>query len=463
MTSARRTTFNFALDHALYLAAQWKKPLVVLEPLRVGYRWASDRLHAFVLQGMADNQAAFSKAPVTYWPFVEEKAGDGSGLVEALAGDACCLVGDDWPCFFVPRMQAAVAKRLKVKFEVVDSNGLWPMHATERLFTTAHSFRAHLQKQLPAHLGDLPCAQPLEGLQLPKLKSMPGVLKRWPRASAQALAASPAFLSSLPIDHRVAPVRLPGGSVAGSVRLERFVTKRLAEYPDARNEPEVEGTSGLSPYLHFGHVSTHQLFAAITEAHRWNPSRLAKPNGGSKEGWWGLPPAVEAFLDEVVTWRELAFNLAALKPDALTTLETLPAWAIATHAKHAKDPRPYRYSVAELEAGQTHDVLWNAAMGQMRQEGWFHNYLRMLWGKKVLEWSTGPLEALATMEQLMNRWSLDGRDPCSYAGYLWVLGRADRAWGPERAIFGNVRYMSSDNTAKKLKVKNYIARYARGA
>jgi deoxyribodipyrimidine photo-lyase len=154
--------------------------------------------------------------------------------------------------------------------------------------------------------------------------------------------------------------------------------------------------------------------------------------------------------------------MASHRPADFTSLDSLPAWAKQTIAAHAADARPRRYTFAQLEAGQTHDPLWNAAQGQLVREGWFHNYLRMLWGKKIYEWSADAGEALNTMERLMGRYSLDGRDPVSWSGYFWVLGRYDRAWGPERPIFGKLRYMSSENTARKLHVKQFIARYAPG-
>jgi deoxyribodipyrimidine photo-lyase len=172
-----------------------------------------------------------------------------------------------------------------------------------------------------------------------------------------------------------------------------------------------------------------------------------------------MSPQAEAFLDEAVTWRELGYNFASHRSDAPDDFETLPRWAISTLAKHEKDPRPVVYTTEELDAANTLDPLWNAAMTQMKREGWMHGYLRMLWGKKILEWSPTPRAALASMEHLMNRYSVDGRDPNSYSGFFWVLGRYDRPWGPERKIFGSVRYMSSTNTGKKMPVKKYIEAY----
>ncbi len=462
MTSFRRARFNFALERAVEHAQALAKPLVVFEPLRVAYPFASERLHAFVLQGMADNATAFAKTPAHYFPYVEARPGEGSGLLAALAAQACVVVGDDWPGFFLPRMQAAAAERLDVRFEVVDSVGLFPMHATARVFTTAHSFRVHLQKALKPHLLERPKRDPLRGVELPRLRGWSGkVTARWPRASAAVMAATPEALARLPIDHSVRPVALRGGSAAGAARLTRFLSKALGDYASARDEPEVDGTSMLSPYLHFGHVSTHEVFDALARRERWTVQRLGQSIGGAKAGWWRLSPGAEAFVDQLVTWRELAFNFASHRPDELTSLDGLPTWATQTLAKHARDERPHLATFETLDAARTHDPLWNAAQRQLVRDGWFHNRLRMLWGKKIFEWSPSAEEALRRMDALMSRYSLDGRDPVSWASERWVLGQYDRAWGPERPIFGTVRYMSSEAMAKKVSVKRYLARYGR--
>jgi deoxyribodipyrimidine photo-lyase len=192
---------------------------------------------------------------------------------------------------------------------------------------------------------------------------------------------------------------------------------------------------------------------------KWSAVKLARNATGAREGWWGVGAGAEAYLDQLIVWRELAYNTSAKRPADYDSFESLPQWALETLADHASDPRPVTYSVAALEGAATHDVLWNAAQRQMQRDGWFHNYLRMLWGKKILEWSVTPSTALSTMVALMNRWSLDGRNPNSYAGYLWTLGRYDRPW-PERPIYGKVRSMSSDRTMKKVRIKRYLAKYA---
>jgi deoxyribodipyrimidine photo-lyase len=447
MIAARRTTWSFALDHAVAVAKQLERPLVVFEPLRAGYPWACDRFHAFVMQGMEDNAKRCAARGVTYLSYVEPAPGEGSGLLEALAARAACVITDEQPGFFLPRMVAAAAAKLPVRVEQVDGNGLLPLRAVARTFPTAMAFRRELQRQLPVQLAQLPAAAPLARLPaalrdaaLPKL--------RW--RSAKRLA-------DIPIDHAIAPVSYRGGSVAAAATLKDFLAHKLARYADDRKDLDRDPSSQLSPYLHFGHISTHEVVSKIWTG---EPAQLAKSKvTGKREGWWKLRAASEAFLDELVTWRELGYNFCHHDPD-YGSWDALPPWAKKTLTDHARDPRPELYTRAELEAAATHDPIWNAAQRQLVGDGRIHNYLRMLWGKKILEWSATPQEALATLIELNNKYAVDGRDPNSYSGILWTLGLFDRPWGPVRPIFGTIRFMSSDATRKKLDMDEYLARWS---
>ena len=459
MTAFRRTSSNFALERALEHARHLGKPLVILEALRVDYPWASDRLHRFVIDGMAANATALSGRPVTYYPYLEPSPRAARGLIEALAADSCVIVTDDYPAFFLPRMQAAAAGRVAVCLEAVDSNGLIPMRAEPVTFKSAYSFRAYVQRTLRGHLGDWPSAMTWEGLA-PPIEMPPAIAARWPATPLADLQHPGAMLARLPIDHSVVPTSRKGGTPAAYATLRRFVDERLSRYVDQRNHPDLAGTSELSPYLHFGHISPQEVFSAVMSAERWTTRSIGRAVGGKREGWWGASANAEAFLDQLVTWRELGFNMCATRPDDYAEYASLPPWARATLAEHAEDPRERLYTLAEFETASTHDVVWNAAQRQLTRDGWMHNYLRMLWGKKILEWTPAPAVALQTMIALMDRHALDGRDPNSYAGYGWTLGRYDRAWGPERAVFGTVRYMSSDNTVRKLKIKQFLRHYA---
>ena len=462
MTAFRRTESNYALQRARDLAVHLGKPLLVMEGLRADYQWACDRFHRFVIEGMRDNHAAFEKTSVTYYPYVEPTHHDGRGLLLALAEQACVVVADDFPCFFHPEMYQRIAEKISCKLELVDANGLMPLSVADRTFTVAHSYRRWMQKQLPAELEYSPELKPLESSvvrKLPKLESVPKViLKRWPAAQLDKLLQSNG-LQSLPIDHSVGAVDIPGGSVQAKKQLQRFIQQKLDKYDNDRNEPDEYGSTELSPHLHFGHISSHQLFWAIMDSQKWRLDRISKPNG-KVNGFWGVDANAEALLDQLCTWREIGFNMCWREPD-YEQYKSLPAWARKTMADHAKDKRPYVYTLEQFESAKTHDPIWNAAQRQLVIEGRIHNYMRMLWGKKFLHWAPSAEKALEWMIHLNNKYALDGRDPNSYSGIFWVLGRYDRAWGPEREVFGKIRYMTSENTAKKHALGQYLRRYAK--
>lgn len=465
MIANRRTRSNFALDHALAWASELGRPLVVLEPLRVGYRWAADRHHAFVLAGMRDNAAAFARARVGYHPYVEPTPGHGRGLLAAAAASAAIVVTDDHPGFHYPHMLAAAARVCPVRIDAVDAVGLMPLRASADAFPTAYAFRRHLQRTLPAHLAHFPAAEPLARHVGDRPAELPAAVReRWPAATPELLAGTTAALSRLPIDHEVGVVEgIAGGELAALQRVRAFVGDRLDAYGERRSHPDDEAGSGLSPYLHFGHLGTHAVLRELATRLDWTPASVGEDARGAKEGWWHMPPAAEAFLDELVTWRELGHNFAATRDD-IDRYESLPRWALQTLSQHEGDPRQWTYTRERLEHADTHDEVWNAAQRQLRTEGRIHNYLRMLWGKNVLAWSPSPRVALDALIELNNRWALDGRDPNSYSGIFWTLGRYDRPWGPERPVFGTVRYMTSAATLRKLDVKQYLARHgANGA
>jgi deoxyribodipyrimidine photo-lyase len=462
MTANRRLTYNFSLDRAIEWSRSLNRPLLILEALRCDYRWASRRLHAFVIQGMKDNRQQAASLGHAYWPYVEPHIGHGSGMLSSLADRASVVVTDDFPCFFVPRMITAVGRRIGVLMEAVDSNGLYPMRAADRVFPTAYVFRRYLQRTLPPHLSSMPKANPLDDGQFPRLVNLPEVLQnRWRPADDALLNVASSGLDNLPIDQSVREARIHGGSIAAKRCLAEFLTHRLNRYADDRNQPDEDASSGLSPYLHFGHISAHEIFRELASREGWSGDDLADPKQtrGGRSGWWGLSESSESFLDELVTWRELGFNMCWQCPN-YDQYESLPEWAQQTLQQHAGDPRPFVYELEQFQSAGTHDELWNAAQNQLVTEGRMHNYLRMLWGKKILEWSASPQEALAVMIELNNRFAVDGRNPNSYSGIFWVLGRYDRAWGPERPVFGKIRHMSSENTARKLKLTNYLKQYA---
>jgi deoxyribodipyrimidine photo-lyase len=462
MTAFRRTGWNFSLQRAVEWAVKLNKPLIVLEAIRCDYPFACDRLHAVILNGMNDNRQGFQGKPIHYYPFVEEHAAQGKGLISALSARACVVVTDVFPCFFIPKMLRSAADWCRVKMESVDSNGLSPLAAADRVFTTAFSFRRFLQKSMISYLEAFPDPDPLADIRLPMLAALPeDILSKWPIASSKTLAGTPDVLKSLPISHLPEPVSgFIGGQTAGRQVLKTFLSEKMTSYDELRNHPDADASSRLGPYLHFGHISSHQVVTEILKMENGSTDRLNSSLArGQRTGWWHLSDSAEAFLDQIITWRELGFNMCFQRPDEYDRFTSLPGWAQTELNQHAGDLHPHLYTASELENAATHDPLWNAAQIQLVREGRIHNYLRMLWGKKILEWSSSPQEALDTMIYLNNTYALDGRDPNSYSGIFWILGRYDRPWGPSRPIFGKIRYMSSENTRRKLKLKTYLHRY----
>ena len=218
--------------------------------------------------------------------------------------------------------------------------------------------------------------------------------------------------------------------------LDEFVKHKLATYHENHGKPEIDGTSRLSPYLHFGNIGPHTVMQTVQKA---TAPQAAKDD----------------YMNELLTWRELAINFVHFNP-LYDSIESAPDWAHKTLAEHSRDPRPVLYSREELENAQTHDELWNAAQLQMLHAGWMHNYMRMYWAKKILEWSPSPAIAYETALHLNDKYFLDGRDPNGYAGLAWAIGgKFDRPWF-ERPIFGKIRWMSGDAARKKFDVDRYI-------
>jgi deoxyribodipyrimidine photo-lyase len=342
-------------------------------------------------------------------------------------------------CATTPSRCCAAARDVDVRLEAIDGNGLLPLSATRRDYPAAVHFRRHLQKTLPSHIGEMPRARGYN-VQLVPHAVPRAIVKRWPTASDALLAGDAKELERLPIDHTVKVVSMRGGHSAAARAMRRFVRERLARYGEDRSP---DASSRLSPYLHFGHVSVHEVLHAVAAREHWTVDRLSSSRVlGARQGWWRMGGGAEAFLDQLVVWRELTYNTCAKRPRDYDRYASLPAWARRSLEAHASDPRPARYTRSALDRAETEDPVWNMAQRALRDDGWFPNRLRMIWGKKILEWSPSARAALATMIALMNRYALDGRDPCSYGGYAWTLGRYDRPW-PERKVFGVVRTMSS--------------------
>ena len=453
MQATRRLRRNHALDHALREARRLGRPLVVYEGLRLDYPWASARLHRFVLEGMRANQAAAERLGLAYWPYVERKPGEGRGLLAGLAVRAALVVTDDFPCFIVPDQSAALAARATVAVVAVDGNSIVPVSRLGPVVSAA----AHLRPRIHRAFAE---AWEHRASDRPRLARDRAPLA--PPFEPADLGDLDALVAELPLDRSVTAVAsTPGGEPAARRRLADFVAHRLRGVAERRSHPAppAEGhQSGLGPYLHFGHIGIDEVVEAVlASTGDWSPAVLDAHAVGRREGFFCRDADANAFLDEAITWRDLGLHWHWTRRRDTASLErALPAWARATLGAHAGDARAFVYSREEWEAGRTHDPLWNAAQRELVATGAIHNYMRMLWGKKVLEWSRTPEEAYATLEHLNNKYALDGRDPNSYTGILWCFGLFDRPWAPARPVYGSVRYMSSENTARKFKLGPYL-------
>lgn len=470
MISARRSIWNHSLEHAIELSKQRNLPLVVVEPLAIAHRWANDRSHTFVIQGMMDNKIAFENSPITYIPYVETKPNEARGLLEKWMECADVMVIDEFPVYHPRRVMEIAISLGKCEIHCVDSNGFISLRQN-RSFTTAYSLRRHLHKTIIQHMSEFPSPNPIE--MASDLTAFPE--ERVAEIFAQSNTPITPYefiwricegqdiglnaLSILLLDHSVLPVQhVAGGSTEAMRRWQEFFEDRLMNYSKDRNEPELNGSSGLSPYLHFGHISVHSILSDIFTSHNWDISKINLPHNGRRSGWWGLPQDIESFLDQIITWRDLGFIHCSLVENH-HKFESIPEWAQKTLKEHEHDPRPYLYSLEEFENAETHDELWNAAQMQLRTDGMIHNYLRMLWGKKILEWSPTPEIAMEYMVTLNDKWALDGRDPNTYTGIGWVLGKFDRGW-TERPVYGKIRCMTAASTKRKFKTKKYVETYS---
>lgn len=426
MQMFKRASHNYALNFAIQMANERQLPLVVYEGLKFYYPWANDRIHTFILEGVAEKQPEFSERGIRYIFYLQRNKRDPRNTVAKLAREAALVVTDDYPCFIIPEHNQRIAE-LKLPVYAVDANGMVPLSALPKEEYAAYTIRPKLNRLLPA----LPrtIVTPHLDVQKPTLDvDCPETI-----VSPDNIAD---LVSECDIDHTVKPSnRYHGGTAAGRKRLTHFVRNILPHYDQTRNDPSVDGSSRLSPYLHFGFLSIQEVVAAVEQA---KAPKAAK----------------NAFLEEAIVRRELSFNFTRHNPD-YDSLKPLPVWALKTMRDHADDPRPELLDAERIEAADTYDELWNAAQRELLSTGLLHNYVRMLWGKRVIEWQRSYEMAFELLVHLNNKYALDGRDPNSYAGILWCFGKHDRPWF-EREIFGTIRYMTSRSMAKKFNARRYM-------
>ena len=423
MQRAQRAVDNPALNVAIEAANLLGKPVVVFIGLVPFYPNANLRSYTFFVQGFRDIREGLLQRNVALvlrrWPDHE---------LERFCEQAqpCLVIGDENPMREPEQWRKTVAERLHVPFWTVDADVIVPTVLLKKEQYAARTIRPRIHTLLG------------EFLTAP---SNPKVRVPWaPPKNLASLSVYDNLLSGFPIDGSVQPVAAySGGTRAALDALKRFVRDRLEGYDTERNHPDVDGTSELSPYLHFGHIGAHTVALAVKNADAPLPDR-------------------EAFLEQLIVRRELAINFVKFNPH-YDRLQGAEPWATRTLKEHQRDEREYLYTAQQLEDAETHDPLWNAAQQQMVTSGWMHGYLRMYWAKKILEWTRSPEDAFEIAVRLNDRYELDGRDPNGYTGIAWAMGgKHDRAWGPERPVYGKIRYMSYASTSRKFNSKGYIER-----
>jgi deoxyribodipyrimidine photo-lyase len=429
MQRAMRIADNPALDVAIEAGNLLGLPVVVFFSVIPNYPNANLRHYHFMQQGLRDVE--------------EDAAGRGVGFVLRRHPDnsldefleeveAALLIGDENPCREPERWRKAVARRLRLPFWTVDADVVVPSSVFGRDYFLLHHFRPKLAAELPKYL--------VKPANLKPLKTWRGFKGVDSLSLAGDITAG--FHS---LDRSVVPVdTFTGGSHAALRRLKKFVSHELLHYAENRNRPELKGTSRLSPYLHFGNIGPRTIALAVQD-----------------EG--NVPAATrDRFLDELIGWRELSV-LFVRNNENYDHWECAEPWARKTLMEHASDLRPHRYTFAQLERGATGDELWNAAQREMVDTGWTHNFMRMYWAKKILEWAPDPARAFEWAVTLNDKYQLDGRDPNGYAGIAWaIVGKHDRPWF-DRLVFGKVRSMTAASTAKKFDSASYIAQHNGGS
>ena len=430
MRTAVRAHDNPALDVAATASRALQRPLLVYHALSERYRFASDRHHRFVLEGARDVAEALAARGIAH-VFHLERPGHRGPHLRTLAEASALLVTEEMPVTPLREWARRLADTVSTPVWAVDTATVVPMRVVGKGVDRAFRYRERIEPALERWL------TPHDGVE-PHGSEVPHDLPFEPFDLASDLGEA---IASCAIDHSVPPVSWArGGSRAGWARWEAFRDEGLSRYAADRNDPLLDGTSRLSPWLHYGMVSP----AAVAR-----DAVAAGGKGGRK------------YVDELVVWRELAHTWCLYQREH-ETLAALPSWAQATLQAHASDPRPFAPSLDRLHRGDTGVAVWDLAQRSLLRDGWLHNNVRMTWGKALLEWSPTPQEALRRLIDLNHRYALDGRDPASYGGLLWCLGQFDRPF-PEAPVRGTVRGRSVAGHAKRLDLDAWAARIGQRA
>jgi deoxyribodipyrimidine photo-lyase len=420
MQASQRTEDNHALLFAIEKANELKLPVIVYFGLTGRYPDARKRHYRFMLEGLRELRQTLRDMNISLVLRMESPE---KGVCDLSKG-AAMVVADVGYTKLQREWRSHAAVTLECPFIEIESDVIVPVGlASQKEQYSAATLRPRIRELLPWFLRKPEPAEPLKsslGLEL----------------DSASLDDTDALLLEAGTDgDKDPPLNIHGGEKEAASALREFIAGRLENYGSCKNDPSLDCTSHLSPYIHFGQIST--LSAALE----------AKKSAAR---------GCEAFIEELIVRRELSCNFLRFN-ESYHSYVSLPEWARKTLDSHRGDSRETLYSYEELEAASTHDPYWNAAQKEMVVTGRMHGYMRMYWGKKIIEWSSSPEEAFSTAISLNNRYELDGRDPNGYAGVAWCFGKHDRPW-KERPVFGTVRYMNARGLERKFDIKAYVDR-----
>jgi deoxyribodipyrimidine photo-lyase len=420
MQASQRAEHNHALEYAIAQGNELRQPVVVFFGITAHFPEANERHYAFMLEGLREVKGALEKRGILM--VIQNKSPEAG--VAPLAKRASLVVVDRGYLRIQKQWRGLVAERIDCPLIQVESDVIVPVEETSpKEEYAAATIRSKIHKKLDDFL-------------VPMKHGVPAVKALSLDFDSFDISDVGKALSKLPIDRSVKRASLfQGGTIEARKRLKVFLEEKLDRFAELRNDPTLDYVSHLSPYLHFGQIAP--LFIALKASETKSPGR-------------------EAFLEELIVRRELSMNFVFYN-EKYDSYEAVPQWARMTLKAHQKDKRQYIYSLEELEAAQTHDPYWNAAQKEMVIKGKMHGYMRMYWGKKIIEWSQTPEEAFRIALYLNNKYELDGREPNGFAGVAWCFGKHDRPWGG-RPIFGNVRYMNDKGLKRKFDADEYVHR-----
>lgn len=420
MQQSQRVEYNHALGYAIEVANGKNAAVLVLFALMDDYPEANIRHYTFMLEGLRQTEMALAGIGIRLIVL----RGHPADVAAKVGKDASMIVTDVGYLRHQQQWRKKVAAQCPCRMVQVESDVVVPV----REVSDSHQYAARtIRPRIHRRLSEFLTVFNPPGIRKESLSlGMDG----------ENLEDLPRLLEKLRIDRSVFPVTpfFSGGTPEAKRRFQRFLKNSLSHYDQHSNQPQTNHVSGMSPYLHFGQISPLYLAMETGKAPHLDPSGR--------------------YLEELIVRRELAMNFSFYHPD-YDSYRCLPSWARRTLQEHIADRREHLYDLKRLEAAQTHDRYWNAAMREMIYTGFMHNYMRMYWGKKILEWSETPQQAFETTLYLNNKYFLDGRDPNSYANVAWIFGVHDRAW-KERPIFGKIRYMAASGLERKCDIQAYV-------